>query len=955
MNAEKKRRVLFCLPVLLILFMLSGCSPIQKTAELFTAEPVPEAETRSVEEIVLERHEEAEKSEILKYEELAGSRAFYLLPAGVPLPGGVCSFTFLDFLSEDTTVYAYQILYALGDETGLGGMDPSGKKGQDDPIGANILPYVTEEMRNTGPFPREVYGPVNPLVGWIADRLVTILMTYNFRTEEYQVLFHDVEKVEPHYILDVDRDENGKPVSGSENVSLRLDNEIASFNEGRLDLSQMKAVRISSGEYALYYKEHIYRIDLSGTVKEERSVSKDLAYAMTAGSYGEAPEQKENELWHVEEFLTDADGTEWLLFQCVNEEEMAKEESETTVSSVRQFLLTSDEEKGTPFFTSENLAVNRQMDAFLQSDWTTVDFGHYQGTPSEKEILEAIGSVDSIRSKFPDQYDPYTMERENPDRIFRLSVPDAGGHRFLPGGEITLDPGWDWHVAVEEKVGTETAYSDAYLGPMKDPFLNFIHEEEYERHVRVTWEIEAEEEITNPDGTKEIRKVWKPQSMEYTDSMKFTFAKYCQLPVEKLSWYWNVPYEGALSAAPYQGIVQWNATDPDPFLPGNQGNTRLRWDAYSASCFKVPLPENGTHGLTIPYQTGFVYLEEESFDGLSEKIPVLYTEDPIVVNIFYNFEKNQGAGDRKWPEPFTVSKRDLSYKKQTNDMREIVLNLTEGSLRLRKESGSPWVYAASLAEGLTKCYAGTKEEMGKVRGPVRIWPYPCLRIYGAKDGESLFVFGFRSQETTFEASDLPFARIYQVNLFDEESCENIILSALENPENETYRWDLLNIPFNTPESDEAWESFYHCLGLGKESPASWRTLSEIQTKILRKWSGAMKFLTLCDLQGSENRMAIVGETLAANSVTELESIFVKYTKIHVPEEDEPEPKGKGEKPEDIERSRSVALEQWRTRIRLAKIRKLRESKYPPLVETAWEEELKTILRDMGKKTNDKKD
>ena len=51
----------------------------------------------------------------------------------------------------------------------------------------------------------------------------------------------------------------------------------------------------------------------------------------------------------------------------------------------------------------------------------------------------------------------------------------------------------------------------------------------------------------------------------------------------------------------------------------------------------------------------------------------------------------------------------------------------------------------------------------------------------------------------------------------------------------------------------------------------------------------------------------------------------------------------------------MALEQWRTRIRLAKIRKLRESKYPPLVETAWEEELKTILRDMGKKTNDKKD
>lgn len=170
---------------------------------------------------------------------IGGTDAFYLLPCGVPVPEGLVSFKVLDFIDDTTTVYAYQTIYQDADSSGLGEMPESG-------IAKDYEEVLSADNMN---------------------QMVTILMTYNTKTREYRVLFHQVDnvdvKIRPY-------NDNGEEMSMRDHLVITKD--------GR-DIKEVGSCfsqKLSNGKYTIYYDgiSHVYSPD--GKLEYEFNIIENL-------------------------------------------------------------------------------------------------------------------------------------------------------------------------------------------------------------------------------------------------------------------------------------------------------------------------------------------------------------------------------------------------------------------------------------------------------------------------------------------------------------------------------------------------------------------------------------------------------------------------------------------------------------------------------------------------------
>lgn len=838
--------------------------------------------------------ETSEEDTIEKYQSITGKRAFYLLPAGVPLPNGMCSFTFLDVLSGNTTVYAYQILYRLGDETGLGGLSDRGKKEKDEEVGKGSGTLIT--------------GPV---------KLATILMTYNFETEEYRVLFHDLQNAEVAY-------------RSGETLAMKIRTAEATSSAGKLDLSQMKAVRVSDGVYALYYREHLYTIHAETGETEDLPVREDLQIFLKAH-----PKEK-NLTWHVADLSADAEGGRYLLLQCVDEKALdndSEESLEKGNSSVKQYLLTLASEKGELRFVSENLSRQEQEKKFLTYDGLTVRFNKIRTyPPSTSEILSEIGTPSSVVSKIPNRFSPWQLTRGN--RKYQLAYPGTAGKIVIPDGSQYPSPGTDWRVEIEETIGNRKVTAEAYLGPQKQAIPhNEEMGEKLDRRVTVQYK-------TWPSGKIDPKKIIVPEthSFLYSDSGSFLKQRTADFPAGEFHWFWNVSTADHIGTAPFPGVLRVHAAG---------SKDRIYWEKPDADSLKLNPEKEEAIGMSFADSLLLYDMQFQSYDGSDKKTAVLYTVGSENVSLFYNFNKDPKQSGASWADSFVIPKKKLSYSHGTDDKGNLVLSFTEGSMFLKKESGSPWLYAATLSEGLTRTSLKSQKQgsggLSSTTGQLR--DFQCLRVTASPKKDTFLVFGFDSRRNDFQESDLPYARVYQVSLSEEESLRNLITSVLDQPENFSYKEKLLGISPSSPEYSSAWTAFYNELGIGAKSAADPAALSRIQKMLVSRWSYVMRFVRLTHLQKAKDPYALTRDIEACQTMEDLEQVFVTYTDLKViddPKDPKDEPDGK----DDI----VIAKEDMDKRTLL--LEKIRELQNPPMSQGDWEVELGLIVKGLtaGNKT-----
>ena len=906
---------------------LSGCGSslmISDEKPAASEETVDAAKEKTPEELAAQYYKDAEKAEIKKYNTISGKRAFYLLPAGVPWPGGIVSFQLLDVLNDNTTVYAYQTLYALKDTSGLGGQPDSGRKTENETVGENFIPFIPDFAREITKEPTKIKGPADK-----ADKLATLIMAYNFETEEYRVLFHDLQNVSVDYIFD------------GESVTVNIQNELSENSYGTLDLSAFKAVRISEGKYAFCYKDHLYRIGVDGTVESNVSLAQDIRYLMTT--------QKNNSagVWHVEQLAADADGNNSLLLQYVNEETIdgyypgAPDQKD---SSIMQFLLSSDKDDGEQIFQTDNLSYQQQVDSYLEYDGETIDLGLLLTEPDEEDILDYIGSKEDILKIFPDNYNSYY--RNAGSRQYQMYTESESGIKKYPDGRSVLNPDDEWHVSVEERIGSDKAYADAYVGSLSSSIQVIDETFGYTREVEVEYQTQHEELITDSEGNIQLIIVTDEHSMTYEDSAEFRERCWAKLPVTGLKWYWNVPCDREITESPYEGITSWYSADPDYEMDGSTGKSDVRWDVYGSPFFKTDRKETGKTGISFNDPLKLVDMQRESFDGLGSRIPVLYLSGPDNVSVYYNFNKTPGSADSQWADSLQIPKKKLSYTQRMDDDGELALDFSEDALHLRKENGRPVLYAASMGEGLTRLplkkdgSSSGMSDQGLVSLVGQIVDFPCLKLVIPEKKNMLYAFGFDGIERGFSETDFPFCCIYKVNPFSEKYCSNLITSVLDNPENFAYKWKLLNLPTDKGSAGE-WNKLYDCLGIGTSADKA--VLEKTRTQILTRWGSVMRFIRLAKLENIQDKGSMVREIEKSRTVEELESVFVNYTDIKVDEEKIPEPKD------------TVEAGEWKTNIRFAKLRAIRDLQNPKMTDNEWSSALNEILYGMGNKaeTDDK--
>ena len=907
---KKGRLLKIFLPVFaaaVFLPALSGCTSILLSDEpIVVTTAAAREEEEKKEDKGKERHEEAEREAVRKYGSVPGDRAFYLLPAGVPWPGGICSFQFLEMLSDNTTVYAYQTLYALKDETGRGGMPDQGKKQEDEPVGKDIMPYIPESMKTEKTVSQKISGPADQ-----ADRIATFLMTYNFETEEYRILWRDTQEVSVSYIF------NG------ESAELQVNNQIRTEEYGRMDLSQFKAVRVSPGKYAFYYKEHLYTIDAGGHILTDKLLESDFENLMRSH-----PGEKES-LWHVEDLVVDEEGDSCLLVQCVDENSMDSDDMdrlEKGDSSVHQYMLTSDHVEGDQLFTCTNVSANDQLEAFMEANGASLELGVLDSEPTDEEITEIIGTPEEILEEIPDLMS--ALELVDGTRAYRLYDPDGKGGRIYPTNPEEMDPSRDWHVEVLElDKPSSPVQSDIHIGPRQSPFLLEEQTAYFERMVFIFWTTEEEETYIDDDGNIQTVTVQVDHEKTYSDGIFLLSQWTAVIPDASLSWYWIVPGTRSVSKAPYDGIIHWLSEEPDPSEENSTGLSEIRWDRFGSDELIYGRLNEQAQKILLPRALSLLELGSGSFEGIETEIPLLYLYDRENVSIYYNFQQKTGTEGWIWADSLKVPVDTVSYSHNTDDEGKPTLTFSEGALHLRKEDGKPVLYAGSLSEGLVRVPLGKDNN----KGVAKIWPYPCISTRMADEEGLVYIFGFKSESGSFRESDLPFARVYPLDPFDEESCENLLQSTLVKPENFEYRWKLLNLSKENKDAFEtAWNELYDSLGIGSGSRADREILEGIRTRILRKWSYIMRFFRLCQLEKTADMKNLVKDTESCGSAEDLESVFITYTTIHVPEEEREKPKG------------GVELNQWLEDVREAKLKKIRELQNPEMSEEKWQEELRKI-------------
>lgn len=575
--------------------------PETKAQKDKTPEEIAEEERKKEEENARMIREEEQIKEYQKYsfDVPDDYRAFYLLPAGVPLPGGVINFKVLDFNGTDTFVYAYQSLYKQGD------FKPSGTKAytDDEEVGEFIVPqypgFKDSDPGQKGKREKYIEGPATSI-----KQLVSVLMKYNYKTKEYKVFFREIQPCVVKY----------KAKEESQSVDMVVEGEHRRGNYATLlDMLPFLTATPGNDKYAVYYQEKLTIIDGKTGEKEEHDISRDLIrlrdlkrsdksmtgfnqYVNAVRSHGDTEGAYKSmlgvaDLWSPDGLVLDKDGN---IFMTVKQSQggdlqdtnsnVDKDNTDTKqyTLSYRKDFVKQKADDNMVVFRGDNLKVDEMAQKFAATGGPH-DFG--MGKPSESDIFDFYGNP---QNDINDIYDTYMDD----DKIKAVSFTpyrklDVTGRKDIlssyiyydyvetraacwPTANVTHYDEYFFEIQYDNKVKgkdnqetNDPSLQYAYYGivPESDKLINSNHYVEVPRELEIIyWE---EEEYTETDEKgKEHTKTRKVKKVEKRTE-KGALIDYTEVgfPIRDLRWFNVVESRGSIMQSPFNGVTRYFTVD----------------------------------------------------------------------------------------------------------------------------------------------------------------------------------------------------------------------------------------------------------------------------------------------------------------------------------------------------------------------------------------------------------
>lgn len=502
----KRCRQILAMAVVVCMMFLTACSPILKSFDPNNVQlsyRVPEKREQEIPKMEIETQalQIIAQTDRDKYDAVDGTDAYYLLPTGTPLPTGLVDFQSLGFLDDKTTCYAYQALYDLKDESGLGGMPEQGLAG---PV-ENV-----DRSENA------------------VHQMVTILMKYNTETKKYKVLYHKIEEVVVSYV----EVEDEKGTTGDTEAAGTVGTTDAASSEEARSRAKTKRLRVSkaselptgkkatdaltskeiealpvcekiytqilrNGVFLFYHDGYGHTFSNKGeedTVHCLRNYLERITYLYGPNGYyskyadqdlkgSNRPWERSGDVYTISDITVDENGYFYIRL-CMTKKEinirggidisqMPDPEKDMTQIYCRVFCVdvgqnsASGDKKNSDqtdnYFVSENQNYQNTVEKWMSVNNKVIPFG--EGKPSEEQIAEEVKTADALKKEFPDTFGVFTFNKTSLDvnLYFGKMEKEEGGTKATG---IPMDPErlrMYLHILDKNKISAKNAMNNTFF------------------------------------------------------------------------------------------------------------------------------------------------------------------------------------------------------------------------------------------------------------------------------------------------------------------------------------------------------------------------------------------------------------------------------------------------------------------------------------------------------------
>lgn len=773
---------------------ISACSPILNNFHPFDVKLDHEtAEEPTDQELKVEEQKIQDligKEEQKKYDSVEGMDAYYLLPTGVSLPSGLVDFQSLGFMDDKTTCYAYQALYALPDETGLGGMPMQGS--------AKSEPAATVENI----FDKSVH------------QMVTMLVLYQIETKTYRVLYHNLEEV---VVSDVATLDDTKAATRHLRVS-----KASALPEGKKKTDSLSEEEIlalplcekintqllGDGTFLFYHDGYGYTFDQKGNLKMRhnlRNYLKNITYmygpsGYMYGNYGSKelesrPWEKAGDVYSISDIVIDENGYFYIRLSLSkkeisieDEEDLWNLDRDTTQLYCRVFSVDIGKGAGQKtekenLFYSQNINYQNEVTSWMKVNGTVLIF---DAKPTEEQIASDAGTKEQIMENFPALFDAFTFCR--PDFEVRLELEKVQNTEkgAVPIG-ISMTPkelteylqevkqaaaaqgdayareqyGKKIFVSLPESPGSETRERYA-LENAAIPEEPVQKEQEYERTFTIQYTVtETDEEGNEHTRTEQETRTEKAS---FPERMETAFPEGSTVLYSK-----ETVRDCSLASTAGNGVLEYTQKTSNSQSGQSQGSeTEIQWKIVKKDSNenndKMGKSESLT-SWTVPDLAKRLLLLPASNQKDASPILVMNGENGI-------YFSDDSSGSDTW-KIYGIPYGELTS--QTQSLGADFYYDASRAVYIKKNS-LDWIYLASPSEGILKVNADLGDTPGKLHisadkaGRVsQISPYPCYGIRINENGTKCQAIGFPTNAYAYNESDQFRAKVYTVSLEDTDA------------------------------------------------------------------------------------------------------------------------------------------------------------------------------------------
>lgn len=772
----------------------SACSPILNQfnpldVELNHETPAKREQTTPKPEIEEQIQDLIDREGQDKYDTVEGEDAYYLLPTGVSLPSGLIDFQSLGFMDDKTTCYAYQALYALPDETGLGGMPVQGK--------ARSEPAETTSAMS-------------------AHQMVTMLVLYQVETKTYQVLYHSLEDV---VVSDVETLDDTKAATRHLRVCkasalLEKKKETDSLSEEEILAlplcEKMNTQLLGDGTFLFYHDGYGYTFDQNGTLNTRhnlRNYLKNITYmygpsGYMYGNYGlnelmSRPWEKAGDICTISDIVIDEYGYFYIRLSISkkeisieDEEDLLNLDRDTTQLYCRVFSVDigKDESQKTGqenLFYSQNINYQKEVDSWMDVDGKVLPF---DTKPTEEQIAEEAKTKEQIMQEFPAKFDVFTfcrtgfqvrLDLEKVQNTEKGAVPVESGVTPKTLTEYLQDVkqaakakgedyareqyGKNFFVSLpgSQGSGERERYALENAAIPEDPVQK---DQEYKRKFTIEYTVTE----TDAEGNEHTRteQETREETASFPERMETAFPE-----GSNVLYSIETVRDCSLASTAGNGVLEYIQTISDSPFHGSA--TEIQWKTVKKDSKKDNEGSSQNMGVsesvktwTVPDLAKRLILLPASNQKNASPILIMNGEEGI-------YFSDDSSGSDTWEI------HGIPYEELTSQTQSLGADFYYDASRAVyiKQSGRDWIYLASPSEGILKVNADLGDNpseklqvSAKKAGRVsRISPYPCYGIRISENGTECQAIGFPTNAYTYNESDQFRAKVYTVSLADEDA------------------------------------------------------------------------------------------------------------------------------------------------------------------------------------------